>query len=55
MKTSMILPDDVWEAAKNRATKERKSLAAIVTDALRAHLGLPDPKHSKRKKGGANG
>jgi hypothetical protein len=48
-KTSFSMPDEVWEAAKVRAVKERKSMGEVIVDALRAHLAVPA---KKPKKGG---
>ncbi len=39
MKTSVEIPDELWTAAKIRAAQERKPLAEVIADALRAHLG----------------
>lgn len=40
MRTSIEMPEEVWEAAKIRATKERKNLQDVITDALREYLQL---------------
>jgi hypothetical protein len=41
VKTSIELPEDVWRAAKHRATDERSDLRTIIETALRAYLKLP--------------
>jgi hypothetical protein len=41
VKTSFFLPDRLWELAKARAAKERRSLGEILVDALRAYLRTP--------------
>jgi hypothetical protein len=48
MKTSFFLPDKLWESAKGRAAKERRSLGEILVDALRAYLKTP-PKAPDRR------
>jgi hypothetical protein len=54
MKTSVDLPDELWTAAKIRAAQERKPLAEVIAEALKAHLGKPagSDKPRKQKKGG---
>jgi hypothetical protein len=37
-KTSISLPRSVWEAAKVRAMRERRTLAELVAEALAAYL-----------------
>jgi hypothetical protein len=48
MKTSFFLPDRLWESAKARAAKERRSLGEILVDALKAYLKTP-PKAPAKK------
>jgi hypothetical protein len=55
MKTSLEIPDSLWEEAKLRAIRERKSLAAVVTDALRRYLGAEQPKGRTGRTGGKRG
>ena len=44
MKTTIDLPADLLIAAKQRAAEQRRSLKALITDALRAALeGRPCP------------
>ena len=38
MKTTMIVPEDLWAAAKIRAVQERRDLKDVITDALRLYL-----------------
>ncbi len=38
MKTTMIVPEDLWAAAKIRAVQERRDLKDLVADALRLYL-----------------
>jgi hypothetical protein len=49
LKTSLALPDDLWEAAKARGIRDRKSLAGVIVDALRAHLGMPERKERRKE------
>ena len=46
MRTVITFPDELWEEAKNRAVKERVSLAEIVRRALAEYLSK---KESKKK------
>jgi hypothetical protein len=48
IRTSIEMPEEVWEAAKIKATKERKNLQDVITDALRAYLKL-DPRREKKQ------
>jgi hypothetical protein len=41
VKTSIELPEEVWRAAKHRATDERSDLRTIIETALRTYLKLP--------------
>lgn len=54
VKTSLKIPDPLWEAAKVRAARERKDLADVVADALAAHL-KSRPTKKFGKKGDPNG
>ena len=36
------IPEDVWEAAKNRSTAARTTIQEVVEKALREYLGLPE-------------
>ena len=38
IKTSLVLPEDLWRAAKIRAIHEGKNLQDIVGEALRVYL-----------------
>ncbi len=38
MKTTMILPEELWAAAKVRAVQERRDLKDVVADALTLYL-----------------
>lgn len=40
MRTSIEMPEDVWEAAKIHAAKERTNLQYVITAALRDYLKL---------------
>ena len=40
MRTSIEMPEDVWEAAKIHAAKERINLQDVITAALRDYLKL---------------
>lgn len=53
VKTSLKIPDPLWEKAKVRATLERKDLADVVSEALEAHL--KKPVRPPQRKGGTNG
>jgi hypothetical protein len=37
------IPGDVYEVLRTKAFNERTSQQAIVIDALRAHLNVPEP------------
>lgn len=39
MRTTIELPDSLWEKAKHRAVAEKTSLAKVIEKALRAYLG----------------
>ncbi len=41
MKTTMILPEELWQQAKIRAVQERRDLKDVVVDALRLYLKNP--------------
>ncbi len=47
VKTTMVLPKDVWKAAKIRAVEEDRDLNAVVIAAVEAYL-----KTRPRKEGG---
>ncbi|MCI0548910.1 MAG: hypothetical protein L0027_16720 [Candidatus Rokubacteria bacterium] len=47
VKTSIELPEEVWRAAKHRATDERSDLRTIIETALRRYLALPAKKEPK--------
>jgi hypothetical protein len=38
VKTTVLLPGDLWEAAKIRALTERTDLRSVIIEALEAHL-----------------
>ena len=38
VKTTVILPEDLWLKVKARAAEERSSLQQVVIDALKVHL-----------------
>jgi hypothetical protein len=38
MKTTMIVPEDLWAQAKIQAVRERRDLKDVVADALRLYL-----------------
>jgi hypothetical protein len=38
VKTTVLLPGDLWEAAKIRALTQRTDLRSVVIEALEAHL-----------------
>ena len=48
MRTVIAIPDGLWEKAKQKALKERVSLAEIVRRALREYLA----REKSKKKGG---
>lgn len=56
VKTSLKIPDHLWEEAKVRAARERKDLADVVAEALEAHLKPRSEKKGRKtgasKKGG---
>lgn len=54
VKTSLRIPDQLWEEAKVRAARERKALADVVNEALEAYLKRRPEKRSG-KKGGSDG
>ncbi len=38
VKTTVILPEDLWLKVKTRAAEERSSLRQVIIDALKKHL-----------------
>jgi metal-responsive CopG/Arc/MetJ family transcriptional regulator len=44
IQTNVILPEDLWEQAKIRATMERVSFTEIVRRALKDYLEKKEPK-----------
>jgi hypothetical protein len=40
VKTRIEMPEELWEAAKNRATKEPKHLRDVIAEALRERLNI---------------
>jgi hypothetical protein len=54
LKTSFFLPDRLWESAKARAAKERRSLGEILVDALRAYLKTPPKSPGRAGKASAS-
>ena len=44
VKTTIVLPADLWKAARLRAVEERTNLRAMMIAALRAYLGHSAPK-----------
>jgi hypothetical protein len=34
------MPEEVWEAATNRATREQKHLRDVIAEALRVYLNI---------------
>jgi hypothetical protein len=40
VRTSIEMPEGVWDAAKIRATKERKHLRGVIAEALREYLNI---------------
>jgi Arc/MetJ family transcription regulator len=57
MKTTIEISDDLLSRAKRRARRERKTLRAIVDEALRQHLAAPAPPpfHLKKHTFGGKG
>jgi len=51
MKTSVEIPDPLWEKAKIRAAKERKSLAEVISDALKDYLATAPLKKEETGQG----
>ncbi len=49
IKTSLMLPEDIWEEAKILAAKERISLGEIVRRALKEYLSKKESKTKKQK------
>jgi hypothetical protein len=41
VKTTVLLPEALWRAAKIRAVEERRDLRGLVIAALDAYLGKP--------------
>jgi len=50
MRTTLELPQPLWQAAKERAARQGSTLTAVVEAALRAYLGAPParPRHRLR-------
>lgn len=46
VKTTVLLPEKLWEKAKMEAVLKRKDFRTVVIEALTAHLG-------KKKRGGS--
>ena len=44
VKTTLLMPADLWKAAKIRAMEERVDLRDVLLDALRRYLG-----HTKKE------
>jgi Arc/MetJ family transcription regulator len=57
MKTTIEIADDLLSRAKRQARRERKTLRAIVDEALRHRLAAPatSPFHLKKHPFGGNG
>lgn len=41
VKTTVLLPEALWRAAKIRAVEERRDLRDVIIAALAAYLGTP--------------
>jgi len=48
VKTSLRLPEDIWQAARIRAIEERRDAQDLVADALRDYLKQKTRKESAR-------
>jgi hypothetical protein len=46
MRTTIILPDDLLNAAKQAASARGTTLTAVIADALRAALAEPESGHT---------
>ena len=48
VKTTVRLPEALWEAAKIRAVEERRDFQSLVIAALDAYLARPSPTKKRR-------
>lgn len=47
VKTTVVLPQELWRAAKIRAMDERTDLRTVLVSALEAYLGVGSPADSR--------